>query len=370
MEVKLGPKQRGFALATSGLALALAVIALLDAIGFVHVGIAGWRVTAAAVILTVGCAWLLLEVGQPLWARWDPHFVFVPSIATALLLSEFIWAAPEVRMLVLVVWPVVLIFLAGYVDFAQGALLSGLMTAGYLGAMALARPPGVRLGVEAIVAAVFFVTCIFADVVLASLRRQRIALIEVRAELGRLVATDALTGLPNRRHFQEALDAEMARVQRYGGSFSLALLDLDGFKGFNDRYGHPAGDAVLCELGRTIRQHMRASDRVARLGGEEFAVILVGTGKESARLVMERLRASVEALDFSHLEPGCSITTSIGVAAAPDDAEYPAELVRRADEALYEAKARGRNCTALWDGEAEPRLAGRRHGASLHGETR
>src|SRR5215218_8048024 len=327
MNVKLGPKQRGFALATGGLALALAVIALLDAIRFVHVGTAEWSVTAGAIVVTVGSAWLLLELGQGLWTKWDPHFVFVPSIATALLLSEFIWAAPEVRMLVLVVWPVVLIFLAGYVDFAQSALLSGLMTAGYLGAVALARPPGVRLGVEAIVAGVFFVTTLFADVVLAGLRRQRLALIQTRAGLARLVSTDALTGLPNRRHFQEALDAEMARVQRYGGSFSLAMLDLDEFKSFNDRFGHPAGDAVLCELARVIRQHMRASDRVARL------------------------RAAIAELDLGPLAaPGCTVTTSIGVASAPDDAEYAAELVRRADEALYEAKARGRDCVVLWDG--------------------
>jgi diguanylate cyclase (GGDEF)-like protein len=365
MDLKLGPKQRGFALATSGLALALAVIALLDAIRFVHVGTFAWMVTAGAVIVTVGSAWLLLEVGQGLWARWDPHFVFVPSIATALLLSEFIWAAPEVRMLVLVVWPVVLVFLAGYADFTQGALLSGLMTAGYMGAVALARPAGARLGVEAIVAGVFFVTTLFADVVLAGLRSQRLALIQTRAELARLVSTDALTGLPNRRHFQEALDAEMARVQRYGGSFSLALLDLDEFKSFNDRFGHPAGDAVLCELARVIRQHMRASDRVARLGGEEFAVILVGTGKEAARFVVERLRSAIAELDLGHLsEPGCTVTTSIGVASAPDDAEYAAELVRRADTALYQAKARGRDCVVLWDG-AETRVGAREAAPSL-----
>jgi diguanylate cyclase (GGDEF)-like protein len=253
------------------------------------------------------------------------------------------------------------------VGFAQSALLSGLMTVGYLAATALARPPGARVEVEAIVAAVFFVTTLFGDVVLDHIRRQRLALIEARCELARLVSTDALTGLPNRRHFQEALDAEMARVQRYGGSFSLALLDLDGFKGFNDRYGHPAGDAVLCELARAIRGHMRASDRVARLGGEEFAVILVGTGKEAARLEKERQRASEAELDLAQLaEPGCTITTSIGVAAAPDDAEYPAELVRRADEALYEAKARGRNCVVLRDG-ADASVAARRHGASLQG---
>jgi diguanylate cyclase (GGDEF)-like protein len=368
MDVKLGPKQRGFALATSGLALALAVIALLDAIRFVHVGNGTWMVTIGAVVVTVGSAWLLLEVGHALWVKWDPHFVFVPSIATALLLSEFIWAAPEVRMLVLVVWPVVLIFLAGYVDFAQSALLSGLMTAGYMAAMALARPPGVRLGVEAIVAGVFFITTLFADAVLAQIRRQRLALIQVRSELARMVGTDALTGLPNRRHFQEALDAEMARVQRYGGSFSLALLDLDGFKGFNDRFGHPAGDAALCEMARVLRQHRRASDRVARLGGEEFAVILVGTGKQAAHRVVERLRIAIAELELDHLaEPGCTVTTSIGVAAVPDDAEYAAQLVRRADEALYEAKARGRNCTVLWDGEETGAVA--RGGPSLEAES-
>ena len=356
MDVKLGPKQRGFALATSGLAVALGVIALLDAVSFVHVETRAWAVTAAAVALTVGSAWALLQFGSRLWSRWDPHFVFVSSIATALLLSEFVWAAPEVRMLVLVVWPVVLIFLAGYVNFWQSALLSAMMTAGYLAATALARPPGARWEVEAIVAGVFFVTTLFGDVVLDNIRRQRLALIEARCELARLVSTDALTGLPNRRHFQEALDAEMARVQRYGGSFSLALLDLDHFKRFNDRFGHPAGDEVLCELARTIRRHMRASDRVARLGGEEFALILVGTGKEAARHVVERLRGSIAELDLAGVaEPG-TVTASIGIAAAPDDAEYAAELVRRADEALYEAKARGRNCVALWE-DAESRIA-------------
>jgi len=370
MELKLGPKQRGFALASSGLAVALAVIALLDAIRFVHVSALAWMVTIGTVALTVGSAWLLLKVGHRLWVGWDPHFVFVPSIATALLLSEFIWAAPEVRMLVLVVWPVVLIFLAGYVDFGQSAGLSGLMTAGYMAAVALARPPGVRLGVEAIVATVFFVTTLFADAVLAALRRQRLALIQVRSELARMVSTDALTGLPNRRHFQEALDAEMARVQRYGGSFSLALLDLDEFKSFNDRFGHPAGDAVLCELAKVLRQHMRASDRVARLGGEEFAVILVGTGKEAARFVVERLRSAIAELELGHLAaPGCTVTTSIGVAAVPDDAEYAAELVRRADKALYEAKARGRNCVVLWDGD-ESGIGARIGGTSLRSGTR
>src|SRR4051812_25987336 len=107
MNEKKRRKQRGLALASSGLALALAVIALLDAIGFVHVDGRGWGVTGAAAVLSVGSCWLLLNRVPRAWMGWDPHFVFIPSIATALLLSEMIWAAPEVRMLVLVVWPVV-----------------------------------------------------------------------------------------------------------------------------------------------------------------------------------------------------------------------------------------------------------------------
>jgi diguanylate cyclase (GGDEF)-like protein len=357
MDPKQLRKRRGLALATSGLALALAVVALLDGVRFVHVTAGGWLVTALSVPLTVGVSWLLLQFFPRAWRGWDPHFVFVPSIATALLLSELIWAAPEVRMLVLVVWPVVLVFLAGYITFTQGALLSALMTSGYLVAVSLARPEGVRPGVEVIVAGVFFVTNLFACVVLGALHRQRQSLIAARAELGRLVSTDALTGLPNRRHFQEALDAEMARVQRYGGSFSLALLDLDEFKSFNDRFGHPAGDAVLCELGAHIRAHMRTSDVVARLGGEEFALILVRTNQEGAFQVIERLRAAIESLELRAVNiPGCGVTASIGIATAPDDAEYPAQLVRRADAALYRAKAAGRNCVVVWDpetGEAE-----------------
>src|SRR4051812_28199753 len=183
MDEKKRRKQRGLALASSGLALALAVVALLDAIGFVHVDTTGWLVTLTVAAATVGGCWLLLSRGAPAWTSWDPHFVFVPSIATALLLSELIWAAPEVRMLVLVVWPVVLVFLAGYIDFTKGTLLSGLMTAGSLVAVGVRQPPQMRFGVEALVAGVFFVTTLFACVVLGSLRRQRLALIAVRAEL-------------------------------------------------------------------------------------------------------------------------------------------------------------------------------------------
>lgn len=338
-------KQRGLALATTGLGVAVGVLALLNAIWFVEITPREWVVTFAACCATVGGSWLVLQLAQDLWREWDPHFVLIPSVAVAALLSEFVWVAPETRLMVLVVWPVVLIFLAGYAGFRTALLLTGLMTAGYLGAVTLARPTGVRPEVEAILAGVFFVTNLFAAIVLGRIRRQRLALADARAELARLVYTDPLTGLPNRRHFAERFEAEVARVARYGGSFSLAVLDCDYFKGYNDRHGHPAGDDALRELAFLLRDQLRASDSVARLGGEEFAVLMVGTDPAGAAVVAERLRARIAGHVFG--ATGDTLTVSIGIASAPEDARTPDALFRLADQALYAAKALGRDRVAV-----------------------
>jgi hypothetical protein len=225
-------KQRGLALATSGLAVAIGVIALLNALRFAQVTPREWVVTALACCVTVGGLWLLLRSGERLWRGWDPHFVLVPTLAVTLLLSELAWAAAEARLMVLVVWPVVLLFLAGYVGFGTGALMSALMTAGYLAAVVLAEPPGTRIGVELVLALVFLVTSLFGCVVLGRIRHQRLALAAARADLARLVNTDPLTELPNRRQFATVFGAEVARVERYGGSFSLGVLDCDNFKSY------------------------------------------------------------------------------------------------------------------------------------------
>jgi diguanylate cyclase (GGDEF)-like protein len=338
-------KQRGLALATTGLAVAVGVLVLLDAIWFVEITPRQWVVTFTACCATVGGAWLLLSLAPRVWRGWDPHFVLVPSVAVAFLLSEFVWVAPETRLLVLVVWPVVLIFLAGYAGFRTAVLLTALMTAGYLAAVALARPAGVRPEVEAILAVVFFITNLFAAIVLGRIRRQRLALAAARAELARLVYTDPLTGLPNRRHFTERFQAEVARVARYGGSFTLGVLDCDHFKGYNDRHGHPAGDDALRELGILLREQLRVSDSVARLGGEEFAVLMVGADPAMAAMVAERLRARVADHVFG--ATGDTLTVSVGLASAPEDAKTPDLLFFLADQALYAAKAQGRNRVAV-----------------------
>lgn len=155
-----------------------------------------------------------------------------------------------------------------------------------------------------------------------------------------LVRVDSLTGLHNRRAFDEHLPREVARSQRLGEPFCLLMIDIDHFKRLNDTYGHPAGDAVLRSVARAIAGCTRPSDLVARYGGEEFAVVLSGIDSGQALAVAERIRRQV-ALAESGLH---RVTVSVGVAqyrpSAGDDAE---QLLGRADQALYAAKHAGRN---------------------------
>ncbi len=153
---------------------------------------------------------------------------------------------------------------------------------------------------------------------------------------------DGLTGLANRRAFDEALAREFSRAQRTGSPLCLALLDLDHFKRVNDAYSHAAGDAVLRAMADLMREHCRDMDLVARWGGEEFALLFPATGLADAVAVCERLRLAVEGFDASTIAPGLRITLSIGIAAHIGLAHHDRMLVR-ADERLYEAKQSGRN---------------------------
>ena len=153
---------------------------------------------------------------------------------------------------------------------------------------------------------------------------------------------DALTGLPNRRLFEDRLQSAIASALRHGERFALMLVDLDRFKGVNDRFGHLAGDALLVEVGRRLQRCVRASDTVARLGGDEFAVILgeVG-GREDAAEVAGRICASM-AEPFELGEGVAQVGASVGVALGPQDDADAEELQRRADAALYSVKHGGR----------------------------
>jgi diguanylate cyclase (GGDEF)-like protein len=170
---------------------------------------------------------------------------------------------------------------------------------------------------------------------------------EANRALQKLSLHDALTGLANRRHFDETLDVEWRRALRAGEPVSLLLIDVDSFKAFNDTYGHPHGDAVLRTVADTLRAGaQRASDLVARYGGEEFAVLLPGVGREAAQDRAEALRASIESLRIQHQRSvtGPWVTVSAGAATlVPEPGSSPASLVAEADRALYAAKAAGRN---------------------------
>jgi diguanylate cyclase (GGDEF)-like protein len=172
----------------------------------------------------------------------------------------------------------------------------------------------------------------------------------------RQAVTDELTGLFNRRRFQEAMATEVERSKRFGQPVGLVLLDLDDFKTVNDTYGHQQGDLVLREVARVLRETSREIDEPARYGGEELAVVLPGTDLEGAYNLAERVRAGIEELALPLLDGDgvLRVTASFGVATLPGSADDMRELVAAADEALYRAKRAGKNRTVR--AEASPRL--------------
>ena len=171
--------------------------------------------------------------------------------------------------------------------------------------------------------------------------------------LAHLAAYDALTGLPNQRHFLRLLSSEMMRSERMGEPVSLIMIDVDHFKRVNDTHGHLVGNRVLMSVADDISRSARAYDDACRVGGEEFAVILPHTEPADALSVAERMRSNV-ALIAHEGQPG--VTISAGVATFPTDGDTIRVLIGRADEALYAAKREGRNCVRAWaaSGDAAP----------------
>jgi two-component system, cell cycle response regulator len=154
---------------------------------------------------------------------------------------------------------------------------------------------------------------------------------------------DGLTGAFNRRYFDERLNSELAFARRHGTPITLLLLDLDRFKSINDQLGHRAGDAVLVHVTRLIETAVRTEDILARFGGEELAVLCRDTEGAQAAVLAERLRSLIDKTPCPHDGQAISVTVSIGLASLRGDNETPADLLERADQALYAAKAGGRN---------------------------
>ncbi|MCH7673317.1 diguanylate cyclase [candidate division KSB1 bacterium] len=177
------------------------------------------------------------------------------------------------------------------------------------------------------------------------LQEKVIELQRTKEELRQLAITDGLTGLYNYRYFKEQLLQELKRAQRHSLNISVVMIDIDHFKQYNDKNGHPAGDVVLKDIARLLRDNIRNIDLAARYGGEEFSLILIETDKPSAKIVSEKIRKLVEDYGFAYesSQPDGKLTISTGVATFPEDGEDFDTLVSKADQRLYRAKEAGRN---------------------------
>jgi diguanylate cyclase (GGDEF)-like protein len=215
-------------------------------------------------------------------------------------------------------------FLSGTATAAQVALIAG----AYAATLAAIDP-----GPIAVSRWISTVGLVVGSAVVVHLLSKRIA--RLVAELELAARTDRLTGLPNRRAFEEQFDQEVARASRSKRPFALLLADLDRFKEVNDRDGHAAGDAVLAEIGALLPAELRGNDVAARVGGDEFAILLPETGADGAREIGARLAGAVsERLDTV----GFPVSLSFGVAAFGSDGLTLDDLMRAADEALYATK--------------------------------
>ncbi|MEW5725792.1 MAG: diguanylate cyclase [Thermodesulfobacteriota bacterium] len=187
--------------------------------------------------------------------------------------------------------------------------------------------------------------------------RERTAELELaNKRLAKLAVTDELTGLYNRRHFYNNLEAEFSRAARYNNPLSLLMIDLDHFKSVNDRFGHHCGDLALQTVAGFLTRNTRHSDLVARFGGEEFTVLLPETDGPTAWRVAENLRRKIEETQNQCQSEVFKITVSVGVASFSEATESAERLLQAADEALYRAKRAGRNRVELWSrpGPGEP----------------
>ncbi|MEB0007850.1 MULTISPECIES: PleD family two-component system response regulator [unclassified Pseudomonas] len=192
-----------------------------------------------------------------------------------------------------------------------------------------------------------YMTLLQRDEAYRALRVSQQQLLDTNLVLQRLMNSDGLTGLSNRRHFDEYLELEWRRALREQSQISLLMIDVDYFKAFNDNFGHLEGDEALRQVSSAIRESCgRSSDLPARYGGEEFALVLPTTSPGGARLLAEKLRQTVEGLNIPHIFPlpGSILTISIGLATMiPQPGSNSRQLIMDADKGLYSAKNNGRN---------------------------
>jgi len=307
---------------------------------------------AACGLATVACYIALSESGFTERFR-DHYFVAPQALVSMVLMLAFTYVAPEVGVMFLCTLFVVFNFSSLRSTPLQTAIIWTAMAFGLAGLFLLTDKP-ISMPHETYMErfatmSVFILTigrCMFLGIFSSSMReslyRSGVALKEAYKRIEELAELDELTGSFNRRCIMRVLDEEISRARRSKGNCSIALIDLDWFKRINDNYGHPTGDEVLRTFAITVFANIRNIDRFGRFGGEEFLLVLPDTPQDTATRVLDRLRAIIADLDWSAFSPGMRVTVSAGVATLKLD-ETPDNFLARADGALYEAKARGRN---------------------------
>ncbi len=307
---------------------------------------------AACGLFSVACYMVLSETGFT--ERFKDHYFVAPqSIISMAIMLTFSYIAPEVGVIFLCTLFVVFNFSSLRSTPSQTAIIWTAMAFGLAGLFLLtdkpiSMPHGTYLERFATMS-VFILTigrCMFLGIFSSSLRQSLydsgLKLKEAYKRIEELAELDELTGSFNRGCIMRMLDDEIARAHRSKVPCSISLIDLDWFKRINDTYGHPTGDEVLRTFAITVFANIRNIDRFGRYGGEEFLLVLPDTPEDGAARILDRLRAIVADLDWSAFSPGMRVTISAGVATLRP-VETADTFLARADNALYAAKARGRN---------------------------
>ena len=347
-----GLRQRSLWIGGAAASYALDVLCLAL---FALAGVIGFAVPLAYAAASAVLSLLFYAIVSRGWSEElrDPGLVATQALAGVFMQLGVVAAAPQIAFPyianLLTVFAFAMIWLPLGIAVALWALatsLCGLLLFAMGERISVPTGSATQLGLVWLYFSLVLGRCVLLSVYAANMR-ERIA--DSRRKLARsmeqvqeLATHDELTKALNRRALMARLEQEKARVARDGGILSIALLDLDHFKGVNDRFGHAAGDRVLQGFSATVRGTMRETDVFGRYGGEEFMMILPSTSPEAARAALERVRTAVEQAKWTEIDAELRITVSAGLSAYRLG-EITEQALSRADAALYEAKRKGRN---------------------------
>ena len=325
--------------------LALALCAFLGLLPW-HVAIEG-----TAGIFTLALAFYVLFLSRLNLRFADPSLTTEQVGAALLFLAYLAYHTGPARHALILFYPVAMLFGVLRLSAARLMVLAllALGAHGVVLQLSYARSPGMDVRAALTEFAVLMIVLPWLAVMGGYVTRLRTRLADSHRELERalgrieeIAVRDELTGAYNRRYALEALAVERSRAERLSQPFSIWLIDVDHFKAINDRFGHAAGDAVLRHIAQAVPTELRGVDLFARFGGEEFLVVVPGTGAEGAAACAERVRSRIAAAAGAGLPEGLALSGSIGVATYRPGETLEA-LLARADQALYRAKAQGRN---------------------------